>query len=477
MAIKAKLVVCCDGTSNSEYLGEEKSPLTNVSRISRAIRQSHTDGCRQIVLYNPGIGTDESNPLNDMNQGLGVGLNSQIKEAYTFLCHNYCEETNDDIILIGFSRGAFAVRCLVDFILKKGLLYKENLHHLPRLFNEWMDPPAIDALVIEPEPRKPHIRVCALWDTVNSIGFPRPWPFGRGRPKLGFVDSHLRDGVEHAFQAVSLFEHRFHFHPIVLRKTQEGTCRLQQCWFSGYHGDIGGGNSKEALAHFALAWMIIRLRTFLTIDETAFWYRKDGLPTWVLPDDLEIPDSYYSWWGWKAAGSSHRTPRIDFWNANGIYHEDVTQLPQDHNAVADFSMEKMHSSVRFMAQRNYLVNHFNKCQSLKGKLLKEQEDRWVWVLHVSQAVIQWWKKMGHWLFRTRPDGTPYNVWEDEVNNDEQNMLITWAEDEQDLLLGDETTEPGAAPPNTIIVPFKAWVVDPLRNANQVEVAMTLPLTG
>lgn len=71
--MKAKLVVCCDGTSNSEYLGEKKSPLTNVSRISRAIRHSHDDGYRQIVLYLPGIGTDEGNPWNDKNQALGVG--------------------------------------------------------------------------------------------------------------------------------------------------------------------------------------------------------------------------------------------------------------------------------------------------------------------------------------------------------------------------------------------------------------------
>ncbi|KAI0856810.1 hypothetical protein F4860DRAFT_491734 [Xylaria cubensis] len=281
--MKIKLVVCCDGTSNSEFLGEEKSPLTNVSLISRAIPQFGSD-CRQIVLYLPGIGTDEGNLFNSINQGLGVGLNSQIKEAYAFLCHNYNEKTNDDIILIGFSRGAFAVRCIMDFVLRKGLLKKEQLHYLPTFFQEWMN--QLENTPSIPDVRYPRIHVCALWDSVNSVGFPRSWPLGRGKPTVGFVNSDLPDGVENAFQALSLFERRFHFHPIVLRKPEGSNCNLHQCWFPGYHGDIGGGNDKEALAHFALAWMIAKLQGFLAINETTFGYRRNNQPTWVLPGFL-----------------------------------------------------------------------------------------------------------------------------------------------------------------------------------------------
>lgn len=201
------------------------------------------------------------------------------------------------------------MRCLADFVLQKGLLTKETLHHLPQLFSDWKNPQAHDVpgvtiaeesvaedassdqvqnLRHQAQLRKPHIRVCALWDTVSSIGFPKPSLFGRGTPtELAFVNSNLPEGVDHVFQAVSLFERRFHFPPIVLKKPRQSTarCELQQCWFSGYHGDIGGGNEKEALAHFALAWMIARLRDFLTIDETAFWYWKDNEPTWVLPGE------------------------------------------------------------------------------------------------------------------------------------------------------------------------------------------------
>ncbi|KAJ8123357.1 hypothetical protein O1611_g9612 [Lasiodiplodia mahajangana] len=473
--MKTKLVVCCDGTSNSEYLGEDRSPLTNVSRISRAIRPSQGD-CRQVVLYLPGIGTDENNPLNSWNQGLGIGLISQIKKAYTFLCHNYCDETDDDIILIGFSRGAFAVRCIMDLVLKKGLLYKENLHHFPDLFQEWMHSPRnnddtseTDSDEADPDEtdldktnsivRKPNIRVCALWDSVNSVGFPRPWPLNRGKPTMGFVDSRLPNGVENAFQAISLFEHRFHFHPIVLRRPKKGKCVLEQCWFPGYHGDIGGGNKTEALAHFALAWMIVKLRTFLSIDETALWSRGNGELTWVLP---KIQDPYYSWFGWKAAGSAHRQPRIEFWDADGIYSANVRRLAPQYNAKEDFSREKIHASVRFMSQNGYLKNHFDKSRSLRGISPIMEGGRWVWVLSLY-TVIRGWEWVKSWFVKTKPTGVDYKLWEAGLEGEEQDVLVAWAENDQELLLAPENTLPGAKDPETMTVNFRAWVADPFNN--------------
>ncbi|GAW17563.1 hypothetical protein ANO14919_070210 [Xylariales sp. No.14919] len=451
MGSHARLVVCCDGTSNSEYLGEERSALTNVSRISRAIRPSYSSGItsgRQIVLYLPGIGTGEGNYFNLLNQGLGIGLNSQIKEAYTFLCHNYVD--GDDIILIGFSRGAFAVRCIADFVLKKGLLPKDGLHHVPSLFQEWLNPPTDGQPdITHLGPRRPTIKACALWDTVNSVGFPWPWPFSRARPAVGFVNSDLPLGVEHTFQALSLFEHRFYFHPIVLKQTEGDTSELQQCWFPGYHADIGGGNDKEVLAHFTLAWMIAKLRGILNIDEAAFWHRKNGQPTWVLPDDLVIPDSYNSSCIWRVAKSSHRAPRVDFWDDNGIYHE--------HPGTTDFSMENIHPSARFMVRRNYMQNHFQSCWSLAGRApqLQQPQQQWFWPLAISQPLIRLWRWMRHSIRPNIQANTAYNLWEEEFNPGELGMLETWAVEEHNLLLAQAV--PGSNHPNTIIVQFRDFV--------------------
>ncbi|KAF2963140.1 hypothetical protein GQX73_g10426 [Xylaria multiplex] len=475
METKTKLVVCCDGTSKSEYLSEKKSPLTNVSRISRAIHQFDGE-CRQIVLYLPGIGTDEGNRFNLLNQGLGVGLNSQIKEAYTFLRHNYRAEAKDDIILIGFSRGAFAVRCIIDLVLTKGLLYKNYLHLVPNLFQEWINSRERSPFGEEPEVpesqnkkfevRKANIEVCALWDSVNAVGFPGTQLLGRGKPKMSFVDSVLPEGVKHAFQALSLFEHRFNFHPLVLRRRNGDNGELQQCWLPGYHSDIGGGNDKEALAQFALAWMIQKLKRFLSIEVSGFWYGRDSQVTWVLPDadDLKIPDPYYRFTG-VAAGSSHRTPRLDFWNPQDIYHEDPRTLVQGLSDNGDFSQERMHPVVRCMFQQGWLKGHFSACQSLRNGSLEETRfNRWVWNLEAPPAVIQWMGRMGNIPSSALPYREKYNLWEDEFNEEEMTMLKGWAQNEHEKLLQSRLTEIGAEEPNTILVPFQVWVEKELERA-------------
>lgn len=43
---------------------------------------------------------------------------------------------------------------------------------------------------------------------------------------------------------------------------------LQQCWFLGYHRDIGGGQKKDSLAQLALIWMISKLNAYLRFGFT-----------------------------------------------------------------------------------------------------------------------------------------------------------------------------------------------------------------
>lgn len=46
-----------------------------------------------------------------------TGTHNDVREAYTFICLNY-EAKEDEIVLVGFSRGAFAARAL-SFLLGK----------------------------------------------------------------------------------------------------------------------------------------------------------------------------------------------------------------------------------------------------------------------------------------------------------------------------------------------------------------------
>lgn len=49
----------------------------------------------------------------------------EVREAYSFLAANYC--SGDEIILIGFSRGAFTARSVAGLIKDIGLLTREGM--------------------------------------------------------------------------------------------------------------------------------------------------------------------------------------------------------------------------------------------------------------------------------------------------------------------------------------------------------------
>lgn len=135
-----KLIVCCDGTwrdSDSGILkgtslawlwNGQQQVNTNVTRISRAIRSTDSQGRQQIVYYQAGVGS-EGNLIERLVGGaLGVGLAANIREAYSFLANNYV--TGDGIYLIGFSRGAFTARSIGGLIGDLGLLTTDGMDNL-----------------------------------------------------------------------------------------------------------------------------------------------------------------------------------------------------------------------------------------------------------------------------------------------------------------------------------------------------------
>jgi hypothetical protein len=55
--------------------------------------------------------------------------------VYNFICMNYVD--GDDIILIGFSRGAFTARSVADMIASVGLLTPQGLDHFYAIFEDY----------------------------------------------------------------------------------------------------------------------------------------------------------------------------------------------------------------------------------------------------------------------------------------------------------------------------------------------------
>jgi uncharacterized protein (DUF2235 family) len=249
------------------------------------------------------------------------GIGHDIRQAYSFICNNFVKDAGDQIVLIGFSRGASTARAVAQLIDDVGVLTKKGLYHLPEVYKLWKKQsaedmtslnhatskktsesvhgkPSIDLLklkgplgrrCIELEgdlllQREVQITACAVWDTVAALG-PRmlhgiPQPSVR---KLAFVNSKLCSNIELALHALALDEDRRHFKPLLwhlsrgkiqqtltleelrTREINNSEPRaerpniLKQCWFRGAHSDVGGGHQDNGLASISLAWMIAQL--------------------------------------------------------------------------------------------------------------------------------------------------------------------------------------------------------------------------
>ena len=109
---KKRLALFLDGTWNVV------ADNTNVWRMKSLCAPVGTDGVRQLIYYNPGVGTQfGSRVLGGM---LGYGLSDVVIESYEWLIDHY--EEGDDIFIFGFSRGAYTARSLAGLIAKCGLL-------------------------------------------------------------------------------------------------------------------------------------------------------------------------------------------------------------------------------------------------------------------------------------------------------------------------------------------------------------------
>ncbi|KAL9616599.1 MAG: hypothetical protein Q9160_008544 [Pyrenula sp. 1 TL-2023] len=271
---KKRLVICCDGTWNNSVSTD--STLTNVSRLSRCVQDVADDGVAQIVYYHAGIGSGTSRLSNSVDGATGRGISFNVRNVYTFICLNF-SHPDDEIYLVGFSRGAYTVRCVASFISSIGLLTKDGLVHLHSLYKHWHKNWASLAGDKWPlQPGNPVIRLqahgmlrrpikveaCAVWDTVSALGIPIPF----GLPsitydKLVFVEKTIPKGLKNAFQALALNESRKDFRPVLWPEASSSTkCNIRQCWFLGSHSDVGGGYEDTGLANMTLIWMMGQLR-------------------------------------------------------------------------------------------------------------------------------------------------------------------------------------------------------------------------
>jgi uncharacterized protein (DUF2235 family) len=170
----------------------------------------------------------------------------------------------DRIYIFGFSRGAFTARFLARMITSIGLLSMGNEEMVPFAYKVYQDyeTGVDDGSYMrlfkssfcrdEHKPGHAHddkeggvrIHFLGLFDTVNSVGtLDVPWGKALKVPKVIGTAEHVR-------HAVAVDERRVKFKAALLAQdmsVKEAEKEdIKEVWFSGNHGDIGGGWPAES---------------------------------------------------------------------------------------------------------------------------------------------------------------------------------------------------------------------------------------
>ncbi len=299
------LVICLDGTSKQFRVDGN----SNVVRLRQVLA---CDPSRQLVYYDPGVGTLPEPGLftrigQTLNQwwslAFGTGLMRNVEEAYTYLMNYW--EPGDRVLLFGFSRGAYSARVLAGLLHALGLLPRGSENLVPyltrlyggtrtsrtywRLCNKFRRTFArpIDGVVTRRFP----VHFVGVWETVSSVGWiwdPKTYPYTAGNPSVGTVR-----------HAVSIDERRTFFRQNLF-KPGTGSQDLVEHWFAGDHTDVGGGYSASDgnLWQVTFDWMLAEARKAgLIIDDERLAELRaklpPGGPPWAEPKHESLT---WKWW-------------------------------------------------------------------------------------------------------------------------------------------------------------------------------------
>jgi uncharacterized protein (DUF2235 family) len=280
--VPRNIILLSDGTGNSAG----KLFKTNVWRLYQALDLSSAS---QIAYYDDGVGASSVKPLAVIGGAFGWGLKRNVLDLYTFLCRNYAD--GDRIHGFGFSRGAFTIRVLIQFVLSQGLVtnfasndeLRRKARFLYREFRRgrttrlgvataarWVrdlvlrrfQPDEIKTVDVKA------ICFLGLWDTVDAYGLPIEelksgidrylWP-------LALEDRDLDNRIAKACHALSIDDQRTTFHPLLWDERDSARFAIKdrtddevltQVWFAGVHANVGGGYPDDGLSSVSLKWMI-----------------------------------------------------------------------------------------------------------------------------------------------------------------------------------------------------------------------------
>jgi len=251
-------VIILDGTMSSLKPGCE----TNAGLLFKLLRDQI--GTDLTVYYEAGL------QWRDIRSGVDVmtgrGINRQIRRAYGVLASRY--RVGDQIMLVGYSRGAYAARSLGGVIERVGLVRPEfatvrHIRQAYRLYEGQYGDDTRSAFARAHCHDGVQIEAVAVWDTVKALGVRLPVLWRWADTRHGFHNHRLGDHVRNGFHALALDETRVAYRPILWETHAGWQGTLRQVWFRGTHGDIGGQlngfNHARPLANIPYVWLVTQL--------------------------------------------------------------------------------------------------------------------------------------------------------------------------------------------------------------------------
>ena len=352
------LIFNFDGTGNepddAEKFTEDES-VSNVVKLhvlmegapGHAKSTTKTPGGeQQAMYYYKGIGTLETPALGRLLSKAHKLLNALVapesgdakqilEKARQDLDRDY--KPGDTLAVFGFSRGAALAR---KFVSK--------------------------ALADNPQCE---VSFLGVFDTVVAMdGFHREGNVIRTYVVL--ENGTLNERVKRAVHLVSLDENRVPFAPRLINKDRKNPERILEAWFSGVHGDVGGGYWFDGLSDITLQFMIQECKKALgerilihSGEDNAeigelFQQHGDTLPDLDVDDIVVNPISH---------GVVHEHSGL-IAKAGGLKPRRVCVSDGDHPSKQEQDIPLLHHSVR---DRFEGVSHYRPAalRGLKFKLL------------------------------------------------------------------------------------------------------------
>lgn len=249
-----------DGT----WQKSDQSNPTNIALFQQCLKDAGQDGTLQKVQYYSGVGSEGGWLKRAWNGVTGGDLDEIIKESLTYLAENY--ESGDEIVLLGFSRGAYISRTLGGLIYKCGIPngeqdISEQVNKAYRFYKNNHKPNSAEAMhfrathSVQDRPKM----VLGCFDTVGSLGAPNQLVI---LPALlnwrhKFHDTRVNRHIKFAFQVAAIDEQRKNFPLTPMRPSEESPTKVEQIWVAGHHGCAGGGTKEYKPLSDISAWHMI----------------------------------------------------------------------------------------------------------------------------------------------------------------------------------------------------------------------------